>query len=74
MMFGLLFSLKNICTAIDPTSTDRAPLGAPRPHGSGCTFHSFTTNCYKLHYLDSPSGVKVMLRAPPRVRKRRPSC
>jgi len=61
MMFGLLFSLKNICTAIDPTREVKRPLGAPTPHGAGCSFSSFTTDCYKLHYLDSPSGIKIVL-------------
>ena len=27
----------------------------------GCSFRSFTTDCYKLHYLDSPSGIKIVL-------------
>jgi hypothetical protein len=35
------------------------PLGAPRKIGEGCRFHSFTTNTYKLHFLESPSGIKV---------------
>ena len=39
----------------------KRPLGAPTPHGEGCSFRSFTTDCYKLHYLDSPSGIKIVL-------------
>jgi hypothetical protein len=35
------------------------PLGAPRKIGEGCKFHSFTTNTYKMHFLESPSGIKV---------------
>ena len=27
--------------------------------GEGCNFHSFTTNVYKFHYLESPAGIKV---------------
>ncbi len=40
---------------------EKRPLGAPTPHGEGCSFRSFTTDCYKLHYLDSPSGIKIVL-------------
>lgn len=38
------------------------PLGAPRRIGEGCKFNSFTTNTYKLHFLESPSGIKVGVR------------
>jgi hypothetical protein len=29
--------------------------------GEGCLFHSFTTNVYKFHFLESPSGIKVSM-------------
>lgn len=37
----------------------KPPLGTPRKIGQGCTFYSFTTNTYKMHFLESPSGIKV---------------
>jgi hypothetical protein len=39
----------------------KPPLGTPRKIGQGCKWHSFTTNTYKLHFLESPSGIKVRL-------------
>jgi hypothetical protein len=39
--------------------TAKPPLGTPRKIGQGCKFHSFTTNTYKMHFLESPSGIKV---------------
>jgi len=40
-------------------SASKPPLGTPRKIGQGCRFHSFTTNTYKMHFLESPSGIKV---------------
>lgn len=40
-------------------SQNKPPLGTPRKIGQGCKWHSFTTNTYKLHFLESPSGIKV---------------
>jgi len=39
-------------------------LGATLRIGEACTFHSFRTNNYKLHFLESPSGLKVQGVAP----------
>lgn len=33
--------------------------------GEGCTFHSFTTNVYKFHFLESSSGIKAAPTHPP---------
>jgi hypothetical protein len=44
-------------------SPDPPPLGAPRRIGQGARFHAFTTRAYKLHFLESPSGLKVCVRA-----------
>lgn len=35
------------------------PLGSQTRIGEGCSFHSFRTNNYKLHFFESPSGIKV---------------
>jgi hypothetical protein len=43
-------------------SPDKQQLGAPLRIGDGCSFRSFTTNNYKLHALESPSGLKVRRR------------
>lgn len=40
-------------------SDDKPQLGAPLKIGQACTFKSFRTNNYKLHFMESPSGVKV---------------
>lgn len=39
--------------------TNKPPLGMPRKIGQGCKWRSFSTNTYKLHFLESPSGIKV---------------
>lgn len=61
MMFGLFFSLKTFAAAMDPKISDDKPqLGAPLKIGQACTFKSFRTNNYKLHFMESPSGVKIV--------------
>ncbi len=40
-------------------SANKQQLGTPRFAGEGCRFHSCTTNVYKLHYLELPTGFKV---------------
>lgn len=42
-------------------SREGKPLGSQARIGEGCTFHSFRTNNYKLHFFESPSGIKVIL-------------
>lgn len=67
-MFGLLWTLANACAALDPTAAPRPPLGAPRRlgGGSGSRLHSFTAaGAYKLHYLESPTGLRVALSTSP---------
>ncbi|CAM0880490.1 unnamed protein product [Alopecurus aequalis] len=66
LMFGLLFSLRSFTAKIDPTSTENGNLGAPLLPGQGCSFHSFKTNTYKLNYMESPSGIKLILLTHPR--------
>lgn len=34
-------------------------LGQPRKIGEGSRFNSFTTNNYKLHFYETPSGIKA---------------
>eukprot|EP00798_Chlamydomonas_sp_ICE-L_P000380 gene380-1774_t len=60
-MFGLFWTLSNFCATMDPTAATKLPLGTPRKIGEGSVFHSFTTNTYKLHFLETPSGVKIVL-------------
>lgn len=40
-------------------SETKPALGEPFRIGEGCSFHSFRTNNYKLHFMESPSGFKV---------------
>ncbi|CAL5228832.1 g12035 [Coccomyxa viridis] len=61
MMFGLFFSLKTFAAAMDPRTESKSQLGAPLRIGDSCTFQSFRTNNYKLHFLESPSGFKIVL-------------
>lgn len=64
-MFGLFWTLSNFTATLDPKNPNPMPLGAPRKIGEGCKFHSFTTNTYKMHFLESPSGIKVILNTSP---------
>ncbi|KAG6742264.1 hypothetical protein POTOM_055554 [Populus tomentosa] len=61
LMFGLLFSLKSLTAKMDPTSMDKGNLGVPQLPGQGCSFHSFRTNTYKLSFMETPSGIKIIL-------------
>ncbi|KAI4319991.1 hypothetical protein MLD38_033520 [Melastoma candidum] len=61
LMFGLLFSLKSLTAKMDPTSGDKGNLGMPQLPGQGCSFHCFRTNTYKLSFMESPSGIKIIL-------------
>lgn len=61
MMFGLFFSLKTFAAAMDPKPEVKAQLGAPLKIGEACGFHSFRASNYRLHFLESPSGVKMVL-------------
>eukprot|EP00244_Chara_vulgaris_P009615 TRINITY_DN4151_c0_g1_i2.p1 TRINITY_DN4151_c0_g1~~TRINITY_DN4151_c0_g1_i2.p1 ORF type:complete len:155 (-),score=8.92 TRINITY_DN4151_c0_g1_i2:281-745(-) len=67
LMFGLLFSLKSFTTKMDPISDNKTALGAPQPSGQGSSFRSFRTNTYKLNFMESPSGIKLVLITEPRV-------
>ncbi|CAI9762442.1 unnamed protein product [Fraxinus pennsylvanica] len=66
LMFGLLFSLKSLTAKMDPTCVDKGNLGVPQLPGQGCSFHSFRTNTYKLSFMESPSGIKIILVTHPR--------
>ncbi|CAL9753783.1 uncharacterized protein LOC135612915 [Musa acuminata AAA Group] len=61
LMFGLLFSLRSFTAKMDPTSVDKGNLGVPLLPGQGCSFYSFRTNTYKLSFMESPSGIKLIL-------------
>ncbi|GMN44513.1 hypothetical protein TIFTF001_013719 [Ficus carica] len=66
LMFGLLFSLKSLTAKMDPTTADKGNLGVPQLPGQGCSFHSFRTNTYKLSFMETPSGLKIILVTHPR--------
>ncbi|XP_073290798.1 uncharacterized protein [Primulina huaijiensis] len=67
LMFGLLFSLKSLTAKMDPTSAEKGNLGVPQLPGESCSFHSFSTNSYKLSFMESPSGIKIILVTHPRI-------
>ncbi|GJP32174.1 hypothetical protein CLOM_g2960 [Closterium sp. NIES-68] len=58
LMFGLVFSLRSFTAKMDPIN------GAS---GDGCSFHAFRTNTYKLNYLETPSGIKIILVTDPKM-------
>ncbi|KAL3728540.1 hypothetical protein ACJRO7_033175 [Eucalyptus globulus] len=47
-------------------AADRGNLGVLQLPGQGCSFHSFRTNTYKLSFLESPSGINIILVTHPR--------
>ncbi|KAK6918643.1 Trafficking protein particle complex subunit [Dillenia turbinata] len=47
-------------------SMDKGNLGVPQLPGQGCSFHSFRTNTYKLSFMETPSGIKIILVTNPR--------
>ncbi|XP_057866217.2 uncharacterized protein LOC131073734 isoform X1 [Cryptomeria japonica] len=67
LMFGLLFSLKSFTAKMDPSSANKGNLGVPQLPGQGCSFHSFRTNTYKLSFMETPSGIKIILVTDPRI-------
>lgn len=60
-LFGLLWTMNNFCSTMNPRETSKPQLGQPRRIGEGCSFKSFTTTTYKCHYLELPSGTKLAL-------------
>ncbi len=52
-------SLSFLSPRAPSSSPTKQQLGASLRIGDGCSFRSFTTNNYKLHALESPSGLKV---------------
>jgi hypothetical protein len=67
LLFGLCWSLKALSAAIDPQSKERKQMGTPMKIGEGCSFKSFSTNAYKLHFYETPSGIKLILTTSPNV-------
>lgn len=45
---------------MDPKGEGK-PLGTQFRIGEACSFHSFRTNNYKLHFFESLSGIKIVL-------------
>ena len=46
-----------------------AQLGAPLKIGEACSFHTFCTNNYKLHFYEALSGIKVHAHLPSHMRQ-----
>ncbi|KAF2578324.1 hypothetical protein F2Q68_00006762 [Brassica cretica] len=44
-----------------PINAEKGNLGVPQLPGQGCSFHSFRTNTYKLSFMETPSGIKIIL-------------
>ena len=61
MMFGLLFSLKSFVRALEPKEKGADGADGSAKTGTTSTFRSFRTSTYKLHYLESPTGIRVVL-------------
>lgn len=60
-MFGLFFALKTFSAAMDPKAKAGTQLGAALRIGESCSFWSYRTNNYKLHFLETLSGLKFVL-------------
>ncbi|CAK9168016.1 unnamed protein product [Ilex paraguariensis] len=45
---------------------DKGNLGVPQLPGQGCSFHSFRSNTYQVSFMESPSGIKIILVTHPR--------
>jgi len=54
LVFGLLFSLKQFCIKVDPCR-------AEGDNEDGSVARSIATDTYKLHFLDSPTGIRIAL-------------
>jgi len=52
LMFGLIFSLKSFVQKIDPINGNNS---------QGCIFYNFRTNTYRLSFLETVSGIKLIL-------------
>lgn len=52
-------TIQNLSSLNNNNSATKPALGEPFRIGEGCSFHSFRTNNYKLHFMESPSGFKV---------------
>ncbi|KAL5683413.1 hypothetical protein ACJX0J_009798, partial [Zea mays] len=52
---------------------EKGNLGVPLLPGQGCSFYSFKTNTYKLNFMESPSGIKLILITHPRTGDQRDS-
>lgn len=48
-----------------PGSTGKRQVGAPARIGQGCSFRSFATDRFRLHFLEPPSGLKFVLLTDP---------
>ncbi|KAG1660226.1 hypothetical protein FOA52_005096 [Chlamydomonas sp. UWO 241] len=60
-MFGLFWTLSNFCATLNPKDPAKSQLGQLRSVGDGCGFSAFTASTYKMHFLETPSGVKFVL-------------
>jgi len=56
LMWGLLYSLKDFVKQLTPNTLDE---NEQEP------FHSFTTSEYKVHYLETPHGLRIVLTSDP---------
>lgn len=64
MMFGLLHSLARFAVKVDPYASGGGGGGA-QPSGAQPGFHTFRTNTYKLHYLETATGLVLALTTEP---------
>ncbi|GMH39841.1 hypothetical protein BSKO_07745 [Bryopsis sp. KO-2023] len=64
-LFALFWTIRSFTSALDPKDSNKPKLGTQLKIGEGCSFHSFKTNVYKFHFLESPSGLKFVLNTTP---------
>ncbi|KAI8111434.1 hypothetical protein M9435_003935 [Picochlorum sp. BPE23] len=67
LLFGLVWSLKALSATIDPSREEKRQMGTPLRIGDGCSFSSFCSDTYKLHFHETVSGMKFILMTAPHV-------
>lgn len=70
LTFGLFWSMRGLAAALDPTRSGGkagGAVGRPLRIGEGAAFRSFQTDAYKMHFYESPTGLKLVMLTDPSV-------
>lgn len=58
---------EDICVVLVACSEEMRQMGTPLRIGEGCSFSSFCSDTYKLHFHETVSGMKFILMTAPHV-------